>query len=103
MVGERGFEPPTFLFLRVSALGLSNYFQTICRLGLNEDKNGKRLKWVALVIPSITRTMLDWLFTIAYMLDDFAPRPDLYHPSSYREQAEELELHSSAYGSERLG
>jgi hypothetical protein len=70
---------------------------------LNEDETGKRLKWVALVILSISRTMLDWLFTIAYMLEDFAPRSDLYHRSSYREKAGELELHSSAYGSERLG
>jgi hypothetical protein len=89
-----------FLFLRASALGLYNYFGTICWLGSDEDETGKRPKWAALAIPSITRTMLDCLFTTVYMLEDFGPRSDLYHRSSYREQAEELELHRNAYGSE---
>ena len=93
-------ESQAFLFLRASALGLSNYFQTICWLGSDEDETGKRPKWAALAIPSITRTMLDCLFTTVYMLEDFVPRSDLYHRSSYREQAEELELHKNAYGSE---
>jgi hypothetical protein len=93
-------ESQAFLFLRASALGLSNYFQTICWLGSDEDETGKRPKWAALAIPSITRTMLDCLFTTAYMLEDFVPRSDLYHRSSYREQAEELELHRSSYSSE---
>jgi hypothetical protein len=93
-------ESKAFLFLRASALGLSNYLQTICWLGSDEDEIGKRPKWAALAIPSITRTMLDCLFTTVYMLEDFVPRSDLYHRSSYREQAEELELHKNAYGSE---
>lgn len=86
------------VFLRVSCLAVSNYFQTACWLASDKDETGKRPRWAMLAIPSIARTMLDCLFTLVYMLEDLDQRSDLYHRSSYRETAEELQLYQQFHG-----
>ncbi|MHB2009230.1 MAG: hypothetical protein ACYCOX_14420 [Acidobacteriaceae bacterium] len=81
------------IFLLVSTLSMYNCYATIVWLGSDVEETGKRPKNTILTIPSVTRTMVDILFTIVFMFDQekFLPNYMWYAKSSYREATEELQ------------
>lgn len=89
--GHRCFNQAT-IFLRVSTLSMYNCYATILWLGSEAEESRRRPKDALLTIPSITRTMIDVLFTTVFMFDQgrFLPNYVWYAKSSYREASEEL-------------
>ncbi len=79
MFGER----KTSLFLIMMRVTI-NAYQAICFLISTEGDAPKRKKKFALVVPAINRQLLDLLFTLVYMLDDFPERSLAYELSAYR-------------------
>lgn len=89
--GHRCFNQAT-IFLHVSTLSMYNCYATILWLGSDWEETGKRPPNALLTIPSISRTMIDILFTTVFMFDQrkFLPNYIWYAKSSYREAFEEL-------------
>jgi hypothetical protein len=56
----------------------SNSYEAICFLLSTTDDNPKRKSQFALVVPPANRQLLDLLFTIVYIMDDFPARSLAY-------------------------
>lgn len=80
-------------FLRVSTLSMYNCYESVLWLGSDTEEAGKPPRNALLTVPSITRTMIDNLFTVVFMFDQgkFLPNYVWYAKSSYREAWEELQ------------
>lgn len=93
-LGHRPLNQAT-TFLRVSTLSMYNSYQAVVWLGSDVEETGNRPKKALLAIPSITRTMIDNLFTVVFMFDQeqggFLQKYIWYAKSSYRDAWEELE------------
>lgn len=87
------------IFLHVSSLSIYNGYESILWLGSDKEETGKRPKNALLTIPSITRTMIDNLFTVVFMFDQekFLPNYVWYAKSSYREGWEELQRYKKDF------
>jgi hypothetical protein len=92
MFGER----KTSLFLIMMRVTI-NAYQAICFLISTEGDAPRRKKKFALVVPSINRHILDLLFTLVYMLDDFPARSLAYELSAYRQLREEYDQFRNRY------
>jgi hypothetical protein len=87
------------VFLLVSTLSIYNCYESILWLGSDKEETGKRPKNALLTIPSITRTMIDNLFTVVFMFDQgkFLPNHVWYAKSFYREAWEELQRYKNYF------
>ncbi len=96
--GHRCFNQAT-IFLQVSTLSIYNCYESILWLGLDREETGKRPKNTLLTVPSITRTMIDNLFTVVFMFDQgkFLQNYLWYAKSSYREAWEELQRYKKDF------
>ncbi len=98
--GHRCFNQAT-VFLRVSTLSMYNSYEAILWLGSDAEETGKRPKKAMLAVPSITRTMIDNLFTVGFMFDQgqgsFLPNYVWYAKSSYRDAWEELQRYKKDF------
>src|ERR1700730_15153466 len=70
----------------------SNSYEAICFLLSTTDDNPKVKSQFALVVPPANRQLLDLLFTLVYMKDDFPARSLAYELSGYRQLREESEI-----------
>jgi hypothetical protein len=64
----------------------------------SEDDQPKRKKEFALLLPPANRQLLDLLFTLVFMLDDFPTRSMNYERCGYRQAREEYDKFFTKYG-----
>jgi hypothetical protein len=75
-----------------------NSYEAICFLLVSAEKDPEKLRHFALVLPPVNRQMMDALFSLVYMRDDFPTRSLEYEVSGYRQFREMRENFSSKYG-----
>jgi len=85
-----------FMMLRFTR----NSFEAISFLCSDEDDAPKRKREFSLLLAPTNRQLLDLLFTLVYMLDDFPARSVDYERSAYRQLREEYEKHQGRYGTD---
>ena len=74
----------------------SNVYAAICFLTVKEDDSRRRKNFV-LVTPPLNRQIMDLLFSLVYIRDDFSERALRYERASYRALKEEYLLHRDRY------
>jgi len=77
-----------------------NSFEAISFLCSDDDDAPKRKREFALLLAPTNRQLLDLLFTLVYMLDDFPARSVDYELSGYRQLREEYGKHHARYGTD---
>jgi hypothetical protein len=75
----------------------SNSYAALCFL-MVEEGDSRRRKNFALVIPPVNRQLMDLLFTLVYIRDDFSARSLTYERAGYRAFKEEYEMYRSRWG-----
>jgi hypothetical protein len=63
-----------------------------------KDENPRRKKEFVLVLPPTNRQLLDLLFTLVFMMDDFPRRSLAYELSGYRQAREEFDKFYKRFG-----
>jgi hypothetical protein len=76
----------------------SNSHKAVSFLCSSEDDYPKRKKEFVLMLPPANRQLLDLLFTLVYMLDNFPTRSMKYERCGYRQAREEYEKYFTRYG-----
>jgi hypothetical protein len=91
-------------------LGAREFFAITCRLAFNSfraaiyiasDERNDDYTWkqsYVLVVPQITRSILDGIFNVIFMLEDLPSRCEFYHESGWKETKLEMEKHLKLYG-----
>jgi hypothetical protein len=74
----------------------SNAYAALCYLTVDQGAPHWR-KNFALVMAPVNRQLMDMLFTLVYIRDDFAARALAYERASYRAFKEEYKLYQDAY------
>ena len=69
--------------MRIAALNALNAYNVVRFLCADEETPGRRPNYV-LVVPSINRTLMEILFTVIYLLEDFPQRADFYQKAGWR-------------------
>lgn len=77
-----------FILMRIGVLFTKQAFDAMRFLCADESSPGRRPEYV-FVVPSITRTLLEVLFTIIYVGEDFPLRADWFQKAGWREHWEE--------------
>lgn len=75
-----------------------NSYEAVSFLLSSTDESPKRKKEFALVVPPTNRQLLDLLFTLVFMMDDFEKRSMDYELASYRQAREEYDKFRTRYG-----
>lgn len=79
-----------FTLLNVMFRFALNSYETVLYFGGDAPEDRRRKPSYVIVAPSANRQLLDLLFSLAYMVDDFGPRSLAYQKSGWRELHEEL-------------
>jgi hypothetical protein len=79
-----------------------NSHEAMSFLCSSEDDQPKRKKEFALLLPPANRQLLDLLFSLVFMLDDFPTRSMNYERSGYRQAREEYDKFFTRYGAHPL-
>ena len=87
------------LFLMMLRFTNTSY-EAACFLCSDEDDAPKRKREFALVLPPTNRQLLDLLFTLVFMLDDFPVRSVAYELSGYRQLREEYDKYYGRFGTD---
>lgn len=75
-----------------------NAWRTIAYLTANSRNSEPDWMWdYILIVPPISRTVLDSLFSVIFMLEDLPRRSEWFHKSGWRESKEQLEREKAAY------
>jgi|SRR5580692_11145718 hypothetical protein len=74
-----------------------NSYAALCFLTVDDDDYRRRKNFV-LVMPPVNRQLMDMLFTLVYIRDDFDARVVAYERASYRAWKEEYELYRGRFG-----
>ncbi len=75
-----------------------NSYEAASFLCSDSDDAPKRKREFALLLPPTNRQLLDLLFTLVFMLDDFPARSMAYELSGYRQAREEYDKFHARYG-----
>ena len=75
-----------------------NSYEAVSFLCSDSDDTLKRKREFALILPPTNRQLLDLLFTLVFMLDEFQARSTAYELSGYRQAREEYDKFQSRYG-----
>lgn len=95
LMAERGFS-----LLRAFMCFAQNSFRAMRYLAADIPEDPSRdLKYV-LVVPTVSRQLVDLLFTVVYMLDEFLPRAEAYQRAGYRELREVQHLYKTTFSGE---
>jgi hypothetical protein len=98
-MASRDREPERRLSLLLMMLRFTkNSYDAVCFLLSSTDETPKRKKEFVLVLPPTNRQLLDLLFTLVFMMDDFETRSTEYELCSYRQAREEYDKFYSRYG-----
>ena len=98
---EQGEEFRRLSLLLVMLRFAKNSYAGVRYISADTPVDPKRKETYVLFIPPITRQLLDLLFSLVYMLEDFGPRSLLYMQSGWREVVEEWNQVSNAFSKER--
>jgi hypothetical protein len=77
-----------------------NSYETVLYIAGDTPEDPRRKPNFVLVVPNINRQLLDLLFSLAFMLDDFDVRSLEYQRSGWREFYEEVEQFRTHFGSD---
>src|SRR5437667_1154248 len=75
-----------------------NSYEAASFLCSDADDTPKRKREFVLILPPTNRQLLDLLFTLMFMLDDFPARSMAYELSGYRQAREEYDKFHARYG-----
>ncbi len=75
-----------------------NSYEAVSFLCSDSDDAPKRKREFALILPPTNRQLLDLLFTLVFMLDEFPARSMAYELSGYRQAREEYNKFQARYG-----
>ena len=95
--GDIQAERTVSLFLLMVRFTKTSY-EAMSFLCSSEDDQPKRKKEFALLLPPANRQLLDLLFTLIFMLDDFPTRSMDYERCGYRQAREEYDKFFAKYG-----
>lgn len=96
---DRETERKLSLFLMLLCF-TKNSYEAVSFLCSDDDDAPKRKREFALVVPPTNRQLLDLLFTLVFMLDDFAARSMAYELSGYRQLREEYDKFHGRFGTD---
>jgi len=97
--GHRAMES-CFSLLRVFLNFANNSYRGMRYLAADSPEDSKRdLKYV-LVVPTVSRQLVDILCTIVYMLDELVPRANAYQRAGYRELRDVQHLYKTSFSGE---
>jgi hypothetical protein len=85
------------LFLTMIRL-TKNCYEAVSFICSDSDDNPKRKREFILILPPTNRQLLDLLFTLVFMLDDFPARSMAYELGGYRQAREEFDKFYARYG-----
>jgi len=85
------------LFLTMMRL-TKNCYEAVSFICSDSDDNSKRKREFVLILPPTNRQLLDLLFTLVFMLDDFPTRSMAYELGGYRQAREEYDKFYARYG-----
>jgi hypothetical protein len=91
---------PTFLALVGTTSMVSNTFKAIRLLSSEKSQDWRLRPEMALVVPTLARTILDALYTCIFLFDDLPSRADWYVCSGWRELAEYIDRARRDYDSD---
>ena len=77
-----------------------NSYEAVSFLCSDAEDAPKRKREFVLILPPVNRQLLDLLFTLVFMLDDFPTRSLAYELSGYRQLREEYDRFHNRYGTE---
>ncbi|PYU24117.1 MAG: hypothetical protein DMG30_09565, partial [Acidobacteria bacterium] len=98
-MASRNREPERQGSLLLTMLRITkNSYEAVSFLLSSTDEDPKRKKEFVLVLPPTNRQLLDLLFTLVFMTDDFEKRSMAYELSSYRQARELFEKFHARYG-----
>jgi hypothetical protein len=75
-----------------------NSYEAISFLSSSMDDSAKRKREFVLILPPANRQLLDLLFTLVFMLDEFPERSMAYELSGYRQAREEYDKYHERFG-----
>lgn len=75
-----------------------NSYESVCFIVSDTDDGSRRKKDFVLVLPPINRQLMDMLFNIIYITDDFATRSLDYELYGYRQAREQYERTYKRFG-----
>jgi hypothetical protein len=93
---DREAERTLSLFVMMVRL-TRNSCEAVSFLASTEDDHPRRKKEFILLLPPANRQILDLLFTLVFMMDDFPSRSMAYDLSSYRQVREEYAKYYARY------
>jgi hypothetical protein len=79
----------------------SNSYTALCFLLSDLHRDPRRKTNFVLVTPPVNRQLMDLLFTLVYIRDDFGPRSLAYERAGWRAFREEYDKYHSEYGSSK--
>ncbi len=89
-----------FSLLRMFVNFANNSYRAMRYLAADMPEDSKRdLKYV-LVVPTVSRQLVDILCTIVYMLDELVPRAKAYQRAGYRELRDVHHLYKTSFSGE---
>ena len=91
---------PAFLVLVGTTSMVSNTFGAIRLLCSDKSHDWRLRPEMALVVPTLARTILDALYTCIFLFEDLPSRADWYVCSGWRELAEYIDRARRDYGSD---
>jgi hypothetical protein len=91
---------PAFLVLVGTTSMVSNTFGAIRLLCSDKSQDWRLRPEMALVVPTLARTILDALYTCIFLFEDLPSRADWYVCSGWRELAEYIDRARRDYGSD---
>lgn len=84
--------------LNVAVMFTKNSYNAVRYVAADSPEDHKRQPNYVLVVPAINRQLLDLLFTLIYMFDDYGNRALEYEKAGWRETKEEYEMLRSRFG-----
>ena len=97
--GHRGMER-CFSLLRAFLNFANNSYRAMRYLGADVPEDSKRDPKYILVVPTVSRQMVDILCTIVYMFDELIPRSIAYQRAGYRELRDVQHLYKTSFSGE---
>ena len=94
---NRDAERTLSLFLILTRFTKTSY-ESVCFLTSSEDDGSKRKKEFVLVLPPINRQLMDMLFNLIYITDDFPSRSREYELYGYRQAREQYDRVYERFG-----
>jgi hypothetical protein len=97
--GHRAMER-CFSLLRVFLNFANNSYRAMRYLAADTPEDSKRDPKYVLVVPTVTRQLVDVLCTIVFILDELVPRVNAYQRAGYRELRDVQHLYKTNFSGE---